>query len=44
MIFLLKLQLSWGTRTKESIKEYVQNQTLNTDQYKEITGEEYTES
>lgn len=44
MVFLLKLQLSWGTRTKESIKEYVQNKILNADQYKEITGEEYTES
>lgn len=44
MVFLLKLQLGWGTRTKESIKEYVQNKTLNADQYKEITGKEYTES
>lgn len=44
MVFLLKLQLSWGTRTKDSIKEYVQNKTLNVDQYKEITGEDYVES
>lgn len=44
MVFLLKLQLSWGTRTKDSVKEYVDNKILTSDQYKEITGEDYVAS
>ncbi|WP_334328457.1 XkdX family protein [Companilactobacillus sp. HBUAS59699] len=43
MIFLLKTQLSWGLRTKEEIKGYVGRQITKED-YKSITGEEYTES
>lgn len=44
MVFLLKLQLGWGTRTKDSIKDYVKANTLTADQYKEITGEDYVAS
>ncbi|GEO64763.1 XkdX family protein [Companilactobacillus nantensis] len=43
MIFLLKIQLAWGTRTKDSIKDLVKNKNITADDYKQITNEDYTE-
>lgn len=43
MIFLLKVQLSWGTRTKDNIKSLVKNKNITADDYKQIVGEDYEE-
>lgn len=43
MVFLLKMQLSWGTRDVDNIKSLVKDSKITADQFKEITGNDYSE-
>lgn len=38
----IKMQWDWGIMTPEFLGTYVQIGTITTDQYKELTGKDYT--